>query len=183
MSPALSANDYTDQLLGYTELISQVLLGKSTIGVKLSYLKNLIACQFAPPIFLPELSFPLSDHVMVIVKLSSKPKVRRSNAGANVPAWAIMKNPFSVRDWTGVQNPTCSVSLDSLAIPRHSALNVSVANRGRSGPKPARFSFLNLSPKSLLEVFGKLLRVEVLRLNVDHYQFSCGRGLEAPTAF
>lgn len=163
--PSSALTDCSDSGLVNGVEARNVPLDLSPCTVHGPYLKNLYNCQlvvslkFSGSEYSGSRSF--SETVHPIVKRSPDIKMCGVYARRVIKALAIMKNPFSHRNRTHVDQPTESVSCLSLmsnAVPK---LTVSKL-RFSTGPEPARFGFLHLGPKPVNENLGYPLFVEVL---------------------
>lgn len=115
---------------------------------------------------------PFGVHVGIILLDCSEPEMVRINTQSVITSRAIVKNAQSVGDWPDVNNPRdsmCSSKNTVAGFIANSCIDCSIPFAiNRCSPQPTRFSFLNVLPKALHDGWGKVLRGEVFRRNLNH---------------
>ncbi len=124
------------------------------ILVKRSNLFNGDGCKLRESVFLSNALPALRDHIARIVGVSSKKKMVRVHAR---PIVAAMKNAHAFRDNPIVNDPRNYVNTRGTVFSFPSTHAAISSRELASNPVPARFSFLDSIPKSVLKVFGKAL--------------------------
>jgi len=139
--------------------------------------------EFVHPVAFPKRRMPFSAGVPIIVPARSCPQMIRMDTSPVVASRAVVKDTKSLKNGTKVQNPTRTMGVlvaVSFLPSANSAVPIAVNS---SSPNPTRLGFSDLGPKAFKEGWGKPLRSQVLRRNLDHTVSFCPFGLLAQRAF
>lgn len=104
--------------------------------------------------------------IVNIFKISAYPEMGWINARPIVTIWTIMKNAHSVRNWTKMKNPACSMRGNTSIFPATSCYG-SVPNCTCFFPHPTGLCNYKAFKESLRKGFGKSLRTQIICRNSE----------------
>jgi hypothetical protein len=155
--------------LGFTKPINLRKLTKSCLFTLLAHLPDICFCSFMVGVRFTSSNAvrpsAFTIHVMHVVELSSKLKVRWINASRTISVGAIVQNEQAVRDRSEMQNVTgsvCEFHPMLVAMTAPSNLPVPIRSTGWC-PKPARFGNPHLGKESCGESWTQPLLSQVFR--------------------
>ena len=156
--PSMPGKNMVDVLLANSEQLSDLpfretffSFGSDDGNIRFSQLSPWILGALLVPKVFPEIFTPaLCDHIPHIITLRSKEKMARIHARGIITA---MENTLALWYRPKMQFPTYTMGTDLTASPT-TALYGSISPIGSSAsPEPARFSLIDLFPKSFFKCF------------------------------